>query len=100
MKLEQIRCSVNLPFHSFSGRSEQSKPVTGVPDTAAKIGDPQGSVSMPAASSKMDDIILLENNSNAEEPEPGNSEATDEHKNNAGMSALESDNEDEPMTLS
>lgn len=92
-KLEQIRSSVNFPFHSFRGMSEQSKP-------AVEICDPQGSVAMPATSPKRDEIILLEDNSEAEESIGGNSEGTNEQKNNFGMSGLELDNRDEPMSLS
>ncbi|XP_062166108.1 protein RRP6-like 2 [Alnus glutinosa] len=92
-KLEQIRSSVNFPFHSFRGMSEQSKP-------AVEICDPQGSVAMPAASPQRDEIILLEDNSEAEESIGGNSEGTNEQKNNFGMSGLELDNRDEPMSLS
>ncbi|GLT54158.1 hypothetical protein SLA2020_273800 [Shorea laevis] len=100
MKLEQIRSSVNFPFHSFRGTSEQSKPVIEVADTAVEICDPQGSVAMPSASSKIDEIILLEDNSKAEESVGGNSEGTNEQKNNFEMSAPDLDNGDEPMSLS
>jgi exosome complex exonuclease RRP6 len=100
MKLEQIRSSVNFPFHSFQGTNEQSKPVIEVQDMAVEICDPQGSVAMPAPSSKIDKIILLNDDSKAEDSIGGNSEGTNDQKNNFGMSALELDNRDEAMSLS
>ncbi|XP_050244941.1 protein RRP6-like 2 isoform X2 [Quercus robur] len=98
IKLEQIRSSVNFPFHSFSGTSEQSKLVIEVPDTAVETCQPQGHAAVPAANSRSDDIIMLEDNLNVEEPIHGNLEAADEHKSDFGASASEMD--DEPMSLS
>ncbi|KAK4581387.1 hypothetical protein RGQ29_024867 [Quercus rubra] len=98
IKLEQIRSSVNFPFHSFSGTSEQSKLVIEVPDTAVETCQPQGHAAVPATNSRSDDIIMLEDNLNVEEPIHGNLEAADEHKSNFGASASEMD--DEPMSLS
>ncbi|KAL4607148.1 hypothetical protein ACB092_09G153700 [Castanea dentata] len=98
IKLEQIRSSVNLPFHSFSGTSEQSKLVIEVPDTAVESCQPQGHAAVPAANSRSDDIIMLEDDLNVEEPIHGNLEATDEHKSDFGASASEMDGE--PMSLS
>ena len=96
--MEQIRSSVNFPFHSFSGTSEQSKLVIEVPDTAVETCQPQGHAAVPAANSRSDDIIMLEDNLNVEEPIHGNLEAADEHKSDFGASASEMD--DEPMSLS
>lgn len=96
--MEQIRSSVNLPFHSFSGTSEQSKLVIEVPDTAVETCQPQGHAAVLAANSRSDDIIMLEDNLNVEEQIHGNLEATDEHKSDFGASASEMD--DEPMSLS
>ncbi|KAL4607149.1 hypothetical protein ACB092_09G153700 [Castanea dentata] len=93
IKLEQIRSSVNLPFHSFSGTSEQSKLVIEVPDTAVESCQPQGHAAVPAANSRSDDIIMLEDDLNVEEPIHGNLEATDEHKSDFGASASEMDAE-------
>ncbi|KAF3962539.1 hypothetical protein CMV_012957 [Castanea mollissima] len=93
IKLEQIRSSVNLPFHSFSGTSEQPKLVIEVPDTAVETCQPQGHAAVPAANSRSDDIIMLDDNLNVEEPIHGNLEAIDEHKSDFGASASEMDAE-------
>ncbi|KAM3690588.1 hypothetical protein ACJW31_09G131000 [Castanea mollissima] len=98
IKLEQIRSSVNLPFHSFSGTSEQPKLVIEVPDTAVETCQPQGHAAVPAANSRSDDIIMLDDNLNVEEPIHGNLEAIDEHKSDFGASTSEMDGE--PMSLS
>ncbi|KAF5475765.1 hypothetical protein F2P56_007539 [Juglans regia] len=100
MKLEQIRSSVTFPFHTFSGTSEQSQPVTETLDTVGGIHHLQESIVVPAASSNLEEIITLVDESNIEESIRGNREATNGHKNDFGTSALELDSGDEPMSLS
>uniref|UniRef100_A0A5B7BSC4 Putative exosome component 10 n=1 Tax=Davidia involucrata TaxID=16924 RepID=A0A5B7BSC4_DAVIN len=101
IKLEQIKSSVNLPFHSFSGRDEQLQPVVKVTTETSEISDREP-LAVPAADSNFEDIILLEGDSNVEESV--NSQAPNEqleHKddNTPGL-ALEMDEGDGTMSLS
>ncbi|KAG6642846.1 protein RRP6-like 2 isoform X1 [Carya illinoinensis] len=100
MKLEQIRSSVTFPFHTFSGMSEQSQPVTETLDTVGGIHHLQESVVVPAASSNLEEIITLVDESNIEESIRENTEATNGHKKDLRTSASELDSGDEPMSLS
>lgn len=99
MKLEQIRSSVTFPFHTFSGPSVQSQPLTETMNTVGGIHHLQESIVMPTASSNLEDIITLVDDSNIEESIHGNTKATNGHKNEFGKSASELDSGDEPMSL-
>ncbi|XP_022925220.1 protein RRP6-like 2 [Cucurbita moschata] len=122
-KLDKIRSSVCLPFHSFSGTSEQSKSVT--EPTTMTLLKTQNSEAPAAESTKSsnieppvmpvpkpcpEEVILLEDDSDEEfedeEPHPV-AENTDEPKLKgfSANSPLEidgdgNDDEDEPMSLS
>ncbi|ONH94321.1 hypothetical protein PRUPE_7G010800 [Prunus persica] len=97
-KLEQIRSSMNFPFHSFTGSSEQSKPIIEAPATSSKIPHSEGPLTASPERSNLVDIITLENDSDVGEPINGCSETRNE--NDSVASALERDGEDEPMSLS
>ncbi|KAA8518370.1 hypothetical protein F0562_015747 [Nyssa sinensis] len=75
IKLEQIKSSVNLPFHSFLGRDEPFQPVVKVATEISEISDREP-LAVPAPSSTFEDVILLEGDSNIEESV--NSEAPNE----------------------
>lgn len=96
-KLEQIKSTVSLPFHAFSGEAEEF---------ATKISEAvqhQENPSPPATDSTLVDIILLDDDdSDREDSEKANSDAALENhtrqvENNEAGSASE---EDEPMSLS
>ncbi|KAF3442993.1 hypothetical protein FNV43_RR16911 [Rhamnella rubrinervis] len=102
IKLDQIRSSVNFPFHSFSGGGEQSKPtvVACVPATQIPVSAEHDTT--PPTSSKAEDIIMLEGDNEFEESRDGNSETTKEDRDSnlaASASEIDKDN-DEPMSLS
>ncbi|KAJ0013679.1 hypothetical protein Pint_20000 [Pistacia integerrima] len=65
IKLDQIRSSVNLPFHSFSTRDEQPKAVkekSPVLEVQSEEPPPE-----PSARSNTEDVIMLEDDVNEEE---------------------------------
>ncbi|CAI8595190.1 unnamed protein product [Vicia faba] len=97
IKLEQIRSSVTLPFHSFLGSSENSKPVVETPSVAP---DQQKHVSDPVSTSAPEEIIMLHTDTGAEEDieQDNNLENSNEHTKK-NFSASTSD-EDEPKSLS
>lgn len=96
IKLEQIRSSVTLPFHSFSGSSEDSKPVVETPSVASDIQKP---VSDPVSTSTLDEIIMLETDTGAEEDIEQNNNRENPNENREKNSSASSD-EDEPTSLS
>lgn len=102
IKLEQIRSSVNFPFHSFSGSGEQSKPAVGPSVAASQIPLLAEPATAPPSSSKAEDIIMLEDDTELEESTNGDLETTKEDKDsNLAASASETDKDnDEPMSLS
>lgn len=89
---------MNFPFHSFTGSSEQSKPIIEAPATSSKIPHSEGPLTASPERSNLVDIITLENDSDVGEPINGCSETRNE--NDSVASALERDGEDEPMSLS
>ncbi|OMO67884.1 hypothetical protein CCACVL1_20240 [Corchorus capsularis] len=111
-KLEQIRSSVNLSFHSFLGTEEQSKPkpTAEEPTRVSEVSQPKEPPApaaideRPAAvgtESTLADIIMLENNSDKDESVDGSPETTDKpgEENSAALSS-ETNKEDETMSLS
>ncbi|XP_050370361.1 protein RRP6-like 2 [Argentina anserina] len=87
-KLEQIRSSVNFPFHSFSGRMEQSNPRTEEPGRGSVNPHSETAVTVSSTSStrpSLGDFITLENGSQVPELK---------------ASALGMYGEDDPMSLS
>ncbi|KAK6243542.1 hypothetical protein QUC31_009951 [Theobroma cacao] len=75
-KLEQIRSSVNLSFHSFLGTEEQSKPAVKEPNRVPEVSQPEEPPAVVATESTLEDIIMLEDNSNKEESIDGSPEVT------------------------
>ncbi|KAJ4721305.1 protein RRP6-like 2 [Melia azedarach] len=120
VKLEQIRSSVNLPFHSTftrdeqlqqvdaiefeSNKSEQTKSI--VEESGGVLEAPQSKEppAIPSARSDTEDIIFLEDNTNEdEEPAHGNLETKNvaSEDNSASLgSDVEMDKQDETMSLS
>ncbi|KAK0600373.1 hypothetical protein LWI29_014363 [Acer saccharum] len=101
-KLEQIRSSVNLPFHSFAVRDEQPKQVIEEHSRVVEVPQSEEPPALPAARSSAEDLIMLDDDdTNEEESDHGNLETTDPpREDNSASSALEVDEEDEPMSLS
>ncbi|GKV48109.1 hypothetical protein SLEP1_g54944 [Rubroshorea leprosula] len=102
IKLEQIRSSVNLPFYSFKGREEQDqlKPVNEDPTRAPEVSPPE---EPPVASvkSNIEDVIMLGNDSDLEESTNGSTETSGmSKKENSQSLILETNREDEPVSLS
>lgn len=126
MKLEQIKSSVNLPFHSIFARDEQLKPVDVMKSEPNKPDLPfpssfgsgeqtkpiieesnrvtvvsQSEEPAPAARSDTEDIITLEDDIDEEEQNLGNLEtANAPGEDGSAGSALEMGKQDETMSLS
>lgn len=126
MKLEQIKSSVNLPFHSIFARDEQLKPVDvtksepNKPDLPFPSSFGSGEQTKPiieesnrvtvvsqseepalAARSDTEDIITLEDDIDEEEQNLGNLEtASALGEDGSAGSALEMGKQDETMSLS
>lgn len=126
MKLEQIKSSVNLPFHSIFARDEQLKPVDVMksepnkPDIPFPSSFGSGEQTKPiieesnrvtvvsqseepalAARSDTEDIITLEDDIDEEEQNLGNLEtASAPGEDGSAGSALEMGKQDETMSLS
>ncbi|KAH9728583.1 protein RRP6-like 2 [Citrus sinensis] len=126
MKLEQIKSSVNLPFHSIFARDEQLKPVDVMKSEPNKPDLPfpssfgsgeqtkpiieesnrvtvvsQSEEPAPAARPDTEDIITLEDDIDEEEQNLGNLEtANAPGEDGSAGSALEMGKQDETMSLS
>ncbi|WVZ15230.1 hypothetical protein V8G54_012796 [Vigna mungo] len=74
IKLEQIRSSVSLPFHTFLGSSEKSEPTVETPCVASEMLEPPKPVSDIVSASPLDEIIMLESDTGAESMELNNLE--------------------------
>uniref|UniRef100_A0A6M2ERG6 HRDC domain-containing protein n=1 Tax=Populus davidiana TaxID=266767 RepID=A0A6M2ERG6_9ROSI len=105
IKLEKIRSSVNLPFHSFMGINEPPKLVVEEPIGVSEISHPEESLDVPATGSSLQDIILLDNDSDMEqnthiaEPDRDDSKTANVNGDDKSSgSALETDGE-EPVSL-
>ncbi|XP_022742692.1 protein RRP6-like 2 [Durio zibethinus] len=101
-KLEQIRSSVNLSFHSFSGTEEQSKPATKEPTRVSQVSKPEEPQTVVATESTSEDIILLEDNSNKDESINGvcSPEITDTPREESLVAPTSETNEDESEAMS
>ncbi|CAA2938145.1 RRP6-like 2 [Olea europaea subsp. europaea] len=104
-KLEQIKSSVNLPFHTFSGEDERLQ--SDVIESAKPLEVQQQAevIPTPATGSNLGDVILLSDDSDMEESGNGDTEAPpndqpQEQENNTTGSAEEIDEEDVPISLS
>ncbi|TKY46324.1 Exosome component 10 [Spatholobus suberectus] len=99
IKLEQIRSSVSLPFHSFLGSSEKSEPIVETPSVASEMSEPQKPVPDLVSASSLDEIIMLESDTGAEDMEQNNLENSNEHTEKNSVVST-SGKEDEPVSLS
>ncbi|KAK2451240.1 hypothetical protein P8452_14456 [Trifolium repens] len=97
IKLEKIRSSVTLPFHSFSGSSDKANTVFETPSVAS---DQQKPVSDPVSTSPLDEIIMLETDTGAEEDAEQNNNLENPNEHREKNSSASSSDEDEPTSLS
>ncbi|KZV15181.1 hypothetical protein F511_33667 [Dorcoceras hygrometricum] len=104
-KLEQIKSTVTLPFHIFSGRDEQFQSSVQESPSVTEVPPHMEEVPAPATVSTTEDIINIGADSDIEELAKENSDSASNHDinqpaNNVAGSALEIDDRDEPMSLS
>ncbi|GAU27933.1 hypothetical protein TSUD_146470, partial [Trifolium subterraneum] len=97
IKLEKIRSSVTLPFHSFLGSSDKAKSVVETPSVAS---DQQKPVSDPVSTSPLDEIIMLETDTGAEEDAEQNNNLENSNEHREKNSSASTSDEDEPTSLS
>lgn len=93
-KLEQIKLSVNLPFHSYtgsSGHSDSKVKEVAKPQETSHHGEPS---SLPATGSISQEIIFLEDDSDVEEPIKAESRSAE---NDIILVDDDSDDEAEPV---
>ncbi|XP_026425401.1 protein RRP6-like 2 [Papaver somniferum] len=83
MKVEQIKSSVTLPFHSFMG-NDQSKPLVEVSTKSSDFSLPDEQIPLGNEVAKVDDIIPLESGQGI----------------NGDGAESESDKDEQPMSLS
>lgn len=80
LKVEQIKSTVALPFHSFSGRDEQSEPVTDVSIKNFELPYPESTdehIGDSAEVVKLEEILPLERDLECSPQHPGNGNAED-----------------------
>nr|DAD47057.1 TPA_asm: hypothetical protein HUJ06_016994 [Nelumbo nucifera] len=103
LKVEQIKLSVNLPFHTFSGGDEHSKSLTQESIKPLKSLDAEEAVARPPGVTDFEEIISLEIDSNDQE-DCVSTEARNglEHRENYSpeISVLDTDIGGKPMSLS
>ena len=104
VKIEQIKSSVNLPFHSFSGgnREEPAKLDAKELTKVLEIQSTKEALAEPAARSDFDEIIMLKESSGSDESAneqlDGNEEDDDDdERKGSGLEMDEGD--DDPMSL-
>ncbi|KAL6988662.1 hypothetical protein U1Q18_014418 [Sarracenia purpurea var. burkii] len=100
VKLEQIKSSVNLRFHSFVPRSEPLQPPVKEPSKISESVPHVEPSALQASSSNLEDVILLEDDANLEESlsAEAKTEPVEHTEDKTLGSALETD-EDETMSL-
>ncbi|KAL6575192.1 hypothetical protein OROMI_012477 [Orobanche minor] len=100
-KLDQIKSTVSLPFHSFSG-SRDERDHTNLEESAKLEITSRGETSaLPATGSTLEDIIILDDDSDIEDSAKDNTNtaaSNDQLKNNKFESS--GSDEDEPVSLS
>ncbi|KAL6560149.1 hypothetical protein OROHE_006387 [Orobanche hederae] len=100
-KLDQIKSTVSLPFHSFSG-SRDERDHTNLEESAKLEIPSRGETSaLPATGSTLEDIIILDDDSDIEDSAKDNTNtaaSNDQLKNNKFESS--GSDEDEPVSLS
>lgn len=67
IKVEQIKSSVTLPFHTFRGGNEHSEPLPKTESTTESNLHSTEPISMEAETTNLEDIVSLENDSNENE---------------------------------
>ncbi|KAK8507533.1 hypothetical protein V6N13_141552 [Hibiscus sabdariffa] len=77
-KLEQIRLSVNLSFHSFSGTEEQPKPATKELTRVPEVSRPDVPPTTEAIESTSENIIMLEDKSDKNKSIDGRSSSPED----------------------
>lgn len=98
IKLEQIRSSVSLPFHSFSGSSEKSEPAVETHSVAPEMSELQKPVS---DITPLEEVIMLESDTGAEDMEQSNLGNSNEDRENISVvSTSGKEDEDVPVSLS
>ncbi|CAJ1947892.1 unnamed protein product [Sphenostylis stenocarpa] len=101
IKLEQIRSSVSLPFHTFLGSSEKSKPTVETPSVAFELSEPPKPVSDIVSASPLDEIIMLESDMGGEDMMQNNlGNSNVQTEKNSGVSTSGKEDKDEPVSLS
>ncbi|KAF7852260.1 hypothetical protein BT93_L5398 [Corymbia citriodora subsp. variegata] len=100
-KLEKIRSSVNLPFHSFSGSKEQPEALRepeALGEEPAQASEAQNILVL--ATTKAEDIIMLEDNDDAEESPQDDSDTEKDMEETDSMEPnLKTDKDDEAISL-
>ncbi|KAE9465746.1 hypothetical protein C3L33_02357, partial [Rhododendron williamsianum] len=104
IKLEQIKSSVNLPFHSFVPRDETLQLVVEEPAKVSQRLLHEEPSSIQAQSSSLEDVILLEekeedNDEEEEEEEEGGANVEKSTTIETKNKQLETDDGDETMSL-
>ncbi|KDP39663.1 hypothetical protein JCGZ_02683 [Jatropha curcas] len=102
IKVEKIRSSVNLPFHSFLGRNEAPKPAVEEPTPAPEIPRAEVSFAAPAAAtgSSLEDIIVLDDDSDNEELQNHDSKTQDPNDDGKSLGSAVEVEKEEPESLS
>ncbi|KAK6942465.1 Exosome-associated factor Rrp6, N-terminal [Dillenia turbinata] len=104
IKLEQIKSSVNLMFHSFSGSNEQLKPFVEDHSKALEVPNSDKSIAECTSIDRPEDVILLEGHSSGEESIDGDARAANDQlgqrEDNCSGSASEGEKSDESLSLS
>ncbi|XVF42600.1 hypothetical protein PTKIN_Ptkin01aG0377000 [Pterospermum kingtungense] len=101
-KLEQIRSSVNLSFHSFSGTAEVPKPASKEPTGVSQVSRPQEPPTVVGTKSTFEDVIMLEGNLDKDESIDGSGspENTDTPKEESPVAPISETNEEEDEIMS
>lgn len=89
---------MSLPFHSFAGGHKPEEPVTKEPTRVSEVSDSE----QPAASSKVEEYIMLEERHDAvvDRSHSNSDTANKDGEDDSRGSASEEDKEEGPMSLS
>ena len=80
--------------------SEKSEPIVENPTIASKMLEPQKFVSDVVSASPLDEIIMLESGTGAENMEQNNLESSSEHREKDSVVSISGkEDEDEPISL-
>lgn len=100
--MEQIRSSVNLSFHSFSGTEDQSKRVTKEPTGVSHVSQTEEPPTVVGTESTFEDIIMLEDKLNKDESIDGSSspEIADTPREESPIAPISETNKEDDETMS